>query len=309
MNYKQKVGCNIENLKGVRDFIRTALKQHGVPDLQISELVLALDAAGIPLEQAVLVRGSRWWDFDCPGACCAPGGGTPLPGEVGNVGIAGHRTTYGRPFNRMDELRAGDVVFLDTGFHFAETISTLRRAQSRYRLNLRVERPDADAPGGQRDAEFEEFYRTTWAHLFRVAYGVAGTLAGDSTRGQAIFEGKGACTGCHRVSGEGSRVGPDLSEIGRLRHSTDIERAILDPCGIGDFVGCTLGGVAGALEVAHVLAHQVLHRAQQDEAVARPLPSRRTDRDLRIDRRDHRVADIAQSRRAGPLRPVRHQSA
>lgn len=43
MNYKQKVGCNIENLKGVRDFVRDALKQHGVPDLQISELVLALD--------------------------------------------------------------------------------------------------------------------------------------------------------------------------------------------------------------------------------------------------------------------------
>ena len=43
MNYKQKVGCNIENLKGVRDFIRNSLKGHGVPDLQISELVLALD--------------------------------------------------------------------------------------------------------------------------------------------------------------------------------------------------------------------------------------------------------------------------
>lgn len=43
MNYKQKIGCKIENLKGVRDFIRTALKGHGVADLQISELVLALD--------------------------------------------------------------------------------------------------------------------------------------------------------------------------------------------------------------------------------------------------------------------------
>lgn len=43
MNYKQKVGCNIENLKGVRDFIRNALKAHGVSDIQISELVLALD--------------------------------------------------------------------------------------------------------------------------------------------------------------------------------------------------------------------------------------------------------------------------
>jgi phosphoadenosine phosphosulfate reductase len=38
------------------------------------------------------------------------------------------------------------VIFLDTGFHFAETIDTLRKAQVRYRLNLRVERPAADAP-------------------------------------------------------------------------------------------------------------------------------------------------------------------
>jgi sortase A len=39
---------------------------------------------------------------------------TPLPGEKGNVAIAGHRTTYGRPFNRIDELVAGDRVILTT---------------------------------------------------------------------------------------------------------------------------------------------------------------------------------------------------
>ena len=39
---------------------------------------------------------------------------TPLPGETGNVAIAGHRTTYGRPFNRMDELVDGDKVILTT---------------------------------------------------------------------------------------------------------------------------------------------------------------------------------------------------
>ena len=39
---------------------------------------------------------------------------TPLPGEVGNVAIAGHRTTFGRPLNRMDELGPGDVVTLET---------------------------------------------------------------------------------------------------------------------------------------------------------------------------------------------------
>ena len=43
MNYQYKVGCSIENLKGVRDFIRGALKEHDVAELQISEMVLALD--------------------------------------------------------------------------------------------------------------------------------------------------------------------------------------------------------------------------------------------------------------------------
>jgi phosphoadenosine phosphosulfate reductase len=38
-----------------------------------------------------------------------------------------------------------EVVFLDTGFHFAETLDVLRRAQARYSLHLRVERPDPDA--------------------------------------------------------------------------------------------------------------------------------------------------------------------
>lgn len=33
-----------------------------------------------------------------------------------------------------------EVVFLDTGFHFPETLLTVRKAQQRYQLNLRVER-------------------------------------------------------------------------------------------------------------------------------------------------------------------------
>lgn len=39
---------------------------------------------------------------------------TPLPGKPGNVAIAGHRTTYGRPFARIDELVAGDQIVLTT---------------------------------------------------------------------------------------------------------------------------------------------------------------------------------------------------
>jgi len=38
-----------------------------------------------------------------------------------------------------------EVIFLDTGFHFAETLNTVRRAMERYELNLTVLRPAADA--------------------------------------------------------------------------------------------------------------------------------------------------------------------
>jgi sortase A len=39
---------------------------------------------------------------------------TPLPCEAGNVAIAGHRTTYGRPFNHLDLLKPGDKITLET---------------------------------------------------------------------------------------------------------------------------------------------------------------------------------------------------
>ena len=39
---------------------------------------------------------------------------TPLPGQPGNVALAGHRTTYQAPFNRLDELRPGDEITFET---------------------------------------------------------------------------------------------------------------------------------------------------------------------------------------------------
>jgi sortase A len=40
--------------------------------------------------------------------------GTPMPGQPGNAAIAGHRTTYGAPFNRIDELQPGDPIIVTT---------------------------------------------------------------------------------------------------------------------------------------------------------------------------------------------------
>lgn len=39
---------------------------------------------------------------------------TPLPGQKGNVAIAGHRTTYGQPFHNIDKVKKGDDVIFET---------------------------------------------------------------------------------------------------------------------------------------------------------------------------------------------------
>ncbi|MEI8240558.1 MAG: class E sortase [Actinomycetota bacterium] len=40
--------------------------------------------------------------------------GTAMPGHVGNVVVAGHRTSHDRPFRHIDELVVGDQVILTT---------------------------------------------------------------------------------------------------------------------------------------------------------------------------------------------------
>lgn len=42
-------------------------------------------------------------------------GSHPYPGEDGNVPISGHRTTFGAPFFRLDEVEAGDPIAIESG--------------------------------------------------------------------------------------------------------------------------------------------------------------------------------------------------
>jgi putative heme-binding domain-containing protein len=52
---------------------------------------------------------------------------------------------------------------------------------------------------------------------------------GDARRGREIFAGKGACMSCHRVNGQGSRMAPDLSDIGTIRSARVLEESLFDP--------------------------------------------------------------------------------
>jgi putative heme-binding domain-containing protein len=53
--------------------------------------------------------------------------------------------------------------------------------------------------------------------------------AGNDTSGAGIFAGKGACQTCHRVQGKGSRLGPDLTDVGSTRTPAQLEKSLLDP--------------------------------------------------------------------------------
>ncbi|HYR87697.1 MAG TPA: c-type cytochrome, partial [Terriglobia bacterium] len=70
---------------------------------------------------------------------------------------------------------------------------------------------------------------TIVAYLRSMATAAGSIASGDAARGKIIFEGKGGCTSCHRVLGNGSRVGPDLSQIGGARRTLELQRSLVDP--------------------------------------------------------------------------------
>ena len=52
---------------------------------------------------------------------------------------------------------------------------------------------------------------------------------GDPSRGAEIVTGKGQCLACHRVHGAGSRVGPDLTDVGTGRGPEQLQASLVDP--------------------------------------------------------------------------------
>jgi putative heme-binding domain-containing protein len=55
---------------------------------------------------------------------------------------------------------------------------------------------------------------------------------GDDSRGRVVFEGAGRCLSCHRVNGKGSRIAPDLSDIGSTRAAAALHQALLTPSAV-----------------------------------------------------------------------------
>jgi putative heme-binding domain-containing protein len=107
-----------------------------------------------------------------------------------------------------------------------------RRASSDAELIRLIINGIPDTPMAAANNISEQQAGTIVAYLRDMAAAAARRAAtpGDANRGKSIFEAaKGGCTGCHRVNGTGSRVGPDLSDVGQLRRAADLERSVLEP--------------------------------------------------------------------------------
>lgn len=76
----------------------------------VGGVVGTIDIPGIDLSMAIVEGTATAQLAQGPGHYV----GTPLPGEAGNVAIAGHRTTYLHPFYNLNELVAGSPVIITT---------------------------------------------------------------------------------------------------------------------------------------------------------------------------------------------------
>ncbi len=99
---QQRLADRIDSKDFKKKYVTRTVK-HGDPLTRIVIPALEVNAVVVEGTSAAALRA---------GAGHYPN--TPLPGEAGNVAIAGHRTTYGKPFNRIDELPVGEQIRLET---------------------------------------------------------------------------------------------------------------------------------------------------------------------------------------------------
>jgi LPXTG-site transpeptidase (sortase) family protein len=94
----------------IREIFNLRRKSTNISSQEASVFGL-LEISEINLEQYVVIGTSELALQDGPGYYL----GTELPGSGGNVGIAGHRTTYGAPFRDLDLVQIGDELNLTFG--------------------------------------------------------------------------------------------------------------------------------------------------------------------------------------------------
>jgi len=116
---------------GVTAAVTTAAPDLGPPPAPAGDAVAIIKIPKLGVEKTVVQGVSLGMLKRGPGHYPT----TPMPGQPGNAAVAGHRTTYGAPFYRINELVPGDPILVTT-----------RQGRFRYEVaEKRVVRPDETA--------------------------------------------------------------------------------------------------------------------------------------------------------------------
>jgi putative heme-binding domain-containing protein len=143
------------------------------------------------------------------------------PGQYTREEIAAGALVYGAQCNQCHGRDGDQISGID-----------LRRGQFRRSLGdeelARV--ITAGTPGGMPPFRLQPSDLTGIVAYIRAGFDSSASVrVGDAARGRALFDGKGACATCHRISGRGPRLAPDLSDVGLARTPAALERSIRDP--------------------------------------------------------------------------------
>ena len=138
---------------GSGDTRKVAKPQNGTPPVQPEQA-----SEGDLMAQMYIPRFGEHWERNVvqgtsPRQLAYAGLGhytnTQMPGELGNVAIAGHRAGYGEPLGHVDELRVGDAIVLRTKDYWYVYHYTRYKIVSPNEVNVIA--PNPDSPGAAPD--------------------------------------------------------------------------------------------------------------------------------------------------------------
>ena len=110
---------------------------------------------------------------------------------------------------------------LTSGFRNASTDAGLFKI-------IREGLPNTQMIGISRSATDQSVWMVT-SYLNSLNDTVDVDLPGNARAGMLLFNGKGNCTTCHMVSGEGGRRGPDLTQVGNRRDPDELVSDLSTP--------------------------------------------------------------------------------
>lgn len=110
--------------------------------------------------------------------------GTAVPGAIGNFAVAGHRTTYGRPFHDIDRLRPGDTLIVET--RTAYTVYVVRRHTIVPPTEVDVIDPVPQQPGVRPSQAWMTMTSCHPKYSAQKRYVVFAQLAGHYSRAQGL---------------------------------------------------------------------------------------------------------------------------